>query len=420
MQMIVNSHYSPAPPLTSENIPATDKNADIVFIGGGPIGLWTAIQTAALSGKKIVVLEKYEEYQRKDINLRLNKSSFNGSAEDPGLQALVANWKQRKIVPIKEMEEGLAKRAQELGITFIRGFEAKPSDLPEQFPSAKLFIGADGRWSNVRKQIFDDNYSFNKTLQYTVQVQYIMHKKKDIPAKSFKKVADLVESYSTQAIAGYYIHQTTVPQEDGSFKVSLQIFVGREIYDKMKDANAKNPYYFENDLDKLPKHLARALKKWWGAREYFHGETIEPAAGKLNKIKVVPLDSYAAQNTVIEKDGKVWALVGDSAAGFPFFRSINNGLIAGTDLAKNTAKAFTEQDQKQAESLPTSSLKWYAFKAKIRAYVEFAVAFFKNLYISIHCLIFDNRVKRSKASLYPYDEIKRLGNMTWKKLTLTQ
>jgi len=49
--------------LTADSIPQ-GENPDVVIVGGGPIGLWTGIQTSILSGKKVTIIEKYNEYQK--------------------------------------------------------------------------------------------------------------------------------------------------------------------------------------------------------------------------------------------------------------------------------------------------------------------------------------------------------------------
>src|SRR4051794_27571662 len=55
---------------------------DVVFVGAGPVGLWTAIQLKILQPKlNILMLEKYEKYQRNHV-LRVSPASFKHSVKD--------------------------------------------------------------------------------------------------------------------------------------------------------------------------------------------------------------------------------------------------------------------------------------------------------------------------------------------------
>ena len=96
------------------------QSPDVVFVGGGPVGLWTAIQTKLLTNKNILIIEKYLEYKRADIRLNIDSSSFAGVPDYEPLKALIQKWGGR-VVPIKEMEEALTKCAHDfLGIKFLK------------------------------------------------------------------------------------------------------------------------------------------------------------------------------------------------------------------------------------------------------------------------------------------------------------
>jgi len=197
------------PTLTSHVLPKEMK-PDIVVMGGGPIGLWTAIQTKMRTGKEVVVLEKYQNYMRSDIRLNIDASSFDGAAKDAELNALIKGWSAAPI-PIKTLEESLAKRAHELGIQTIKGYKAEPSALPKLFPSAKIFIGADGARSAVRHEIFGDAMKFDTKLQYMAQVHYTvppqkMTSFKTIPILAVSKMASgLIPCKSSPGILSYKI-----------------------------------------------------------------------------------------------------------------------------------------------------------------------------------------------------------------------
>jgi 2-polyprenyl-6-methoxyphenol hydroxylase-like FAD-dependent oxidoreductase len=259
---------------------------DVVVVGGGPVGLWTAIQTKILTKKDILVIEKYTEYKRADIRLNINTSSLSGIPDYEPLKKFVQKW-GNKAVPIKEMEDELIKCAYDLGIEIIRGKTVNPKQLQEQFPTARVFIGADGARSAVRKEIFGNQYKFNTPLQYLVQARYMIKTpiEYDLPDSSFERVRRVAENYSKQKFAGHLIIQNIIPRENGLSEVILRIFIQEKTYREMADATFSNPYYFETDLDKVPDVLRDTLIKWWGT----HDQDIITDVIKTNKLTVIPL-----------------------------------------------------------------------------------------------------------------------------------
>ncbi|MBA2728664.1 MAG: hypothetical protein H0U49_10890, partial [Parachlamydiaceae bacterium] len=363
-------------------VPPIDTKTEIVIVGGGPVGLWTAIQMRVRTNKKITIVEKYNEYQRADIRLSISARSLGGIPEDPGLMALVKEW-GNKTVPIKTMEEALAKRANELGIKVLSGQAANPKLLPSQFPAAKLFVGADGARSITRQHISGEDYKFNTILQNLVQVHYIIDPNLDERDDCVEIMKVYSDSYRTQKFAGHLITEAISRQADGKLKVTLQIFVDKSIYDQMQNASFKNPYYFETHLNIIPEALREILIKWWGAREGHSDQYILQSFAQKNKITVIALGSYAAKNIVkCDEQGKMWALVGDAAAAFPFFRAINNGFLLGTELARRTAQAFKSEKTSLNGRLNASFFNKYSSYATWRVYIERILASVKDFFIT--------------------------------------
>ncbi len=415
------------------------QNPDIVFVGGGPVGLWTAIQTKLLTNKNILIVEKYLEYKRADIRLNLEASSFRGVPDYEPLKALIQKWGDR-VVPIKEMEEGLTACAHGLGVTILKGKAADPKLLQQEYPKAKLFIGADGAKSAMRRELFGDAYKFNTPLQYLVQVQYQI-KTPEAEQKRpgfFRKLMGSVSSYTKQKFAGHLITQIIRPQENGQSQVTLRIFVTKKTYEAMADAVFSNPYYFETDLNKVPSSLKKTLIKWWGAQK---DQEIIGDVEKANKITVIPLASYAAKEPfkMVEKerdpdDSVGLGLVGDASQGYPFFRAINNGLLLGTRLAQCTGRAFEAlKKEKEQNGVPdgpekqrraalfASKFTSYSRYSTIRAYIERIRALVKDFFISLSSLWFKfinyapvapiklGRAKQRAAA--------RRGGAIWRRLT---
>lgn len=407
------------------------NDTEVLVVGGGPVGLWTAIQAKVLSGRKVTVVEKYEVYQRADIHLTVKKSSTSGIPAHKALHTEIKNWFGRPY-SIKNMEEGLTKIAHEVGVRIIKGYTADPKKLTDDFPEAKVIVGADGARSAMRKEISGDHFRFNTTLQHVIQVQYVVNykPKEELEETSLKrqvrKIQEQAETYSMQKFAESLIIQNIRHQEDGSSKVTLQIFVDKETYDQMSDASFKTPYYFETDLNKIPHSLRETLIKWWGARETLYGEVIIAEQEKINKMTVIALGcSCAKESMQVDENGVVKVLVGDALETFPYFRSINNGFILGTKLAKCIASAFEQlektKDSTKAKKSFTASFNSYWYYAIYRGYVERIKAYVKNLFVGL------SSVWIKLSNLVPWQSIKlnrrqkdlayRKGVAIWEKLS---
>lgn len=87
-----------------------------VVVGGGPVGLWTAVQ-AKIRNKNanIVIFEKHEEYQRKHV-LKISKSSLKGAPKHPKLDPIIKEFTAHPMIRTSVIEGKLKKLAQELGI----------------------------------------------------------------------------------------------------------------------------------------------------------------------------------------------------------------------------------------------------------------------------------------------------------------
>jgi 2-polyprenyl-6-methoxyphenol hydroxylase-like FAD-dependent oxidoreductase len=400
--------YSSFPPGADGQLKQVKNNTDVLFVGGGPIGLWTAIQTKIRCGQgiNVTVAEKYNEYQRADIRLNLAKGSIAGIPSHEALCTEVEKW-FGKPFPIKSMEEGLAKIAHEVGVKVLKGHAIDPKTTTQEFPNAKVVIGSDGARSQMRKELFGEGFKFNTIHQYVVQVQYVIQPKsaendeiRDFDRKLLK-VKDLTKTYSMQKFAEHLIVQNVRPQEDGTSKVTLQIFVDKKTHDEMADATFKNPYYFESDLSKVPDTLRNTLIKWWGARETLHGEVISAEEEKVNKMTVIALGSYCAEESIkVDENGVVFGLVGDALEAFPFFRAINNGLLLGTKLSKCISAAYKSEKKSKNSKEFASHFKSYSRYAGYRASVERIRAFVKNIFIGI------SRIWIKSSNAVPWQSIK--------------
>ncbi|MBX9743895.1 MAG: hypothetical protein K2X08_01645, partial [Chlamydiales bacterium] len=327
------------------------------------------------------------------------------------LKHLTKSWAD-KTVAIKDLENDLVKIAHEIGIRTIHQL-ADPSTLQKQYPTAKLILGADGARSSMREHFFSDKYWFNTPLQYLAQVRYRIKlpEARDLDSGSLQKVRSIANSYIKQVFAGKLISQTISPKENGEAEVSLRIFIDKETYEKMSEANRKHPYYIERDYNKIPNSLRDTIIRWWGCNQQ---KII--AKTETTQITAIQLTSYAAEQfTMTQENGTVVALIGDAAQAYPFFRAINNGFLTGTKLAECIGNAF-----KQGETEFSASFRPYVNYAVRRAYIERIRAFVKNLFVHLANLwlqiTFASSLGSPKASGGIDRENMERGTKIWKKL----
>lgn len=300
----------------------------VVIVGGGPIGLWTAIQTKLLSpNADITIFEKHSEYLRSHT-LQIDPSSFKNILSNSPLAPLVGRWKQMRYVSTKEIEGSLLTLAHELGIRIIHRDIKYPDQLPQEFQNARIFIGADGSHSQVRKTVFSDEMQSRTDFQYLAELKY-----QAVNARPLKKMESAKISSEVKELTSDHVGRA-----DGEkpIPVTSRIFIDEKTFNELKDeATFQHPLSLE-DLEKKPHlNLAGQVKQVLQQKREFSGEEIVPGTLRLT---VTRLGSYASKHFVKKLEDRTWILVGDAAFGVPFFRSFNNGILCGTQLANTIAK----------------------------------------------------------------------------------
>lgn len=353
---------------------------DVLFIGGGPVGLWTAIQTKLHNHSlKVVILEKHQEYQRKHI-LNISMSSLRGIPNHEGLKELSRVIKASNNIRTSELEDRLKRIAQDVGIEIRAENVDQPERLKEKFPNTKVFVGADGSHSIVRENIFGGELSVEENLQYIAEVKYEVH-------GQGRKLNTIKEAYPTQKIMRSVATEHVGSESNGITPITLRLFINKETYEEMAPASFKNPYHFATHQEVIAKKLKENIMTWLNVKE----EVLkEQRVVDSEKITVTRLSIYASKTFVKQDGNATWCLVGDAAFGVPFFRSLNNGLLSGTKLAKAISKSFAIQHA--LSSIKDSALQGNVSKpfAQYASYVrklsdyETFIARIKNLFIRFY------------------------------------
>jgi hypothetical protein len=324
--------------------------ADVVFIGGGPAAWWTAVQAKILNPDlEIVMLERYYEYQRKH-GLQIDPSSFIGIPFHPQLQEIVEGFKTKQIVPTSEIEEKLSKLGEELGIRLRYTKVIHPESLMRSYRDTKIFIGADGAHSIVREEIFGNEMESDQDLQYIAEVKYLV-------AGNSRKLAIAKEAYrASKLTSSVMIEQVGKSNEQGQTPISLRIFIDKKTFEEMQAATFKDPYSLDSEMNSI---LEEKIRIWLNAKELFVGESRVEGS---EKITVTKLSIYESKKMVKHLQERIWALVGDAAFGVPFFRSMNNALLCGTQLARSIVDGKFSRYENYVKGLAYYEI----FKAKIK------------------------------------------------------
>jgi len=298
-----------------------DFKPDVVFVGAGPVGLFTAIQLALYCPDlTILMLEKYSKYQRTQT-LFLDASSFQGSHPNTAFQAFLHALPRR--VKIQELEDKLLEKVKECKNIQIQYEEVKDcTKLATTYKSAKYIIGSDGSASVVHRDIFQE-YQIDKQLQHIAQLTY------KVTGKT-RKLRGVSEVLKIKNYSHHFIDESVgVMDEKEETLISLRAFIDDEAREKMQGATFKNPYRLSRK-DHFDDQVKVSLKVWKTAREEFTEEKFVPNS---DKVTVFDLDAYVSIRFTRYWLDKNWFLVGDSAFGVPFFRSLNNGMLCGSQLA---------------------------------------------------------------------------------------
>lgn len=356
--------------MTDTPAPANQNNAavkaDIVIVGGGPIGCWTALQIKRRNpAAQIVVYERKEIYERDHI-LSIQKGSFLqwSSNTDSDRQFLkdvfnaqatfgfaasqadrakadidnltggkINFWRKLpKVLDIRTIDfERIVKTACEAaGVKFVYKKIDTPEEAMALHPDCSRFIAADGAHSKMRKGVFGEDCLWKRDIYPSLDFNYASQGQAEyLRVNTYDKLGHVYAEY-----VGL--------EKDGQSAVNIRMVVSKQEYDNIPAANFKNPLAVTPDAPFWDKNgptktYGRTLKQDFYdllALRSQHAKD-QPTGGPVTMTKIY-LSQYIAKKFAkdVTHDGKQkkWFLVGDAAMGMPFYRSVNSGLILGAQL----------------------------------------------------------------------------------------
>jgi hypothetical protein len=359
---------------------SSSPHADIVIVGGGPIGCWTALQAKRRNpSAQIVVYERKQVYERDHI-LSIQKGSFlqwssntqndreflkdifNAQAtfgfaasQEDRLKADVANlegskiniWRKLpKVLDIRTIDfERIVKSACEAaGVRFVYRKIDTPEEVMDLHPECTRFIAADGAHSKMRKGVFGEDCLWKRDIYPSLDFNY-----------SSRGQAEYLRVNTYDKLGHVYAEYVGLEKE-GKSAVNIRMVVSKEEYDNIPAANFKSPLAVTPDASFWDKNgptktYGRTLKQDFYDLLALRGvhANDNPSDGKITMTKIY-LSQYIAKKFAkeISHNGqkKKWFLVGDAAMGMPFYRSVNSGLILGAQLAYLLSTSWVPESAK--------------------------------------------------------------------------
>jgi len=323
--------------------------ADIVVIGAGPVGLWTAIQIKKRRPETdIQIYERYTEYKRSHV-LKLEHRSMlfyaknktdiaekqffkEVTGSDFSKSFKMAALGKSHFIRTNDLEAALKNYAAALGIQTTYDKINSPEDIISRHPECPNFIGADGAHSKIRTAIMGQDAVNNFPLQYVVEIKY--------EAQGSPQELSLHEHYKTNKMLTHMAFEYVGREKNGITPVSLRFFVDEETYKQLPEASFKEPLKINDS--RIPESLKQDIKSYLNVRRLKANESFKPNSEKMSKLT---LSLYKAKKFATSKHAKNWFLVGDSAMGVPYFRSLNAGFIIGSQLAFILTRDITPRNK---------------------------------------------------------------------------
>jgi 2-polyprenyl-6-methoxyphenol hydroxylase-like FAD-dependent oxidoreductase len=346
------------------------KGADVVMVGAGPVGLWTAILIKTLRPKfNIYMLEKYKTYSRTQtlhielnsfLNTRESEYARKKWQEDKDLKSFLKRLEEKYqtakdktagqqtiIIPIQDLESMLLQLAKIKGIYIETREVLSPAKLPSEFPNASFFIGSDGARSGVRRNIFPGKLE-EKDLAYNAEVTYEVKKEAKL-AGNIKSLSDVLYGQQKALKARLSMHNSLwLEQIDGTNprKIILTFGISKDLYSRIQNATRKEPWKLSQVQDRK---LEEDVFLWSGMKQQEYQEqaikdSVRVTARTLSiKISKTFVQSKEGTTPSSKRKTYYWCLVGDAAASFPYRQGINFGIRCGTELSSAIAAYQEEQ-----------------------------------------------------------------------------
>ncbi len=254
--------------------------SEIVIVGGGPIGCWTALQAKwRHPDLKITCYERFLQYQRDHIMTIQRKSIVrwcaNGARKGDflgrlfGAQATCSELCGSRTKLNPPAKSGLARlldirtidferivkaECEAAGVEFVYRKINSPREVMEAHPACLHFIAADGANSKMREAIWGKGRLYRYDILPSLDFKY---KAKGQPGYLLKSTFD--------RLAHIGLENINLQGPDGCSHVNLRFVVSQEDYDAIPPATFKEPLTVAPDL---PFWQRMNKKRLYGGRTF--------------------------------------------------------------------------------------------------------------------------------------------------------
>lgn len=380
------SCYPSAPKQFYSNFLHATHVTDIVIVGGGPVGLWTAVQLKKrMPGAQIRVYERHTVYQRSHVlrldhwSLMLYASSAHDSPEKSfvrevtgkSLSGMKAQFAKSLYIRTNDLEAALSRYAQALGIEVTLQKIEGTRHAEQLHPECYLFLAADGAHSPLRTDLFGEDCLDYDALQHVVEVK--CEEDAGDAARALKLGTG--QLWKLNKTLGHTAAEYVGKQRDGKAPVTLRLFLEKDEYAELPAMSFKSPASLTTPG--LPTAVARDIQAYLATR-VGHGAVLVPDSVRITKLE---LSVYASRQFAVMREGRAWFLVGDAAMGVPYFRALNSGLM----LASRLSQIISRTTYLKKGSLARKVFRYNSVYRPMHVATEFAIARSKNWVLdSVH------------------------------------
>jgi hypothetical protein len=336
------------------------EKIDIIIVGGGPIGLAHAWGIKKINPNlQVVVIEKYEEYQRKHTVQMQHQPlakliEVTETQNDKAMNDLYTRLKKNAFISTSELENLLKKRAQDNGVKIIHEEIEKDTvhdQLYNTYPNAKLIIGADGTHSVVAETLFPKGNQVKHEFDYVLQLRYeIQGDSKANPIQTIRFFQNMARN---GLISNEYVGQYN--QETNTTPVTMQMMISKKAFETLKEATSKNPLNItkpniaeesnpflkqkpKNNLElaDLPTNIQGFLTTYLQdkIKQCNNGEILKQNSIRISVNEAPATHAKQVFELPISKNIPI-VLVGDASLGLSYFKGLNAGIESTAQLLKN-------------------------------------------------------------------------------------
>ena len=316
-------------------IVAGSKLVDVLVVGAGPVGLFCAWQIKSRQPHLTVrVLEKrtYEKAFVRQNTVKIEAESLITGLNKKIDKKLFENLKG--IVKISKIQKYFLEEAKKKGVQIVFGYEVSGKDqIKKEYPNTKYVIGADGRRSIIRKDIFANKYALDTVLQKIVQIKYELKKGQSGQKLETQHWFEWLKLLQLNEKVNHAFTEITSKREPTAIRLFIPIHekeytLIKNKLEKLKQLEIKLDDKIVEDTVPL---LFNSVKAIVEKRKQVLNETIVDTP----TIRPITLDLYQSKKVYTKHKNVSYMLVGDSSFGLPYFRACNVGLLCATELSKS-------------------------------------------------------------------------------------